>query len=294
MKNQFSFKRLGGVLLVLILALSVFAVANVGAGTADCSTSTRVTGVITLGTAAAHGKVENCSTSDAEVGIASFGMNSDGSFYVIGSVKAVVAPGESTVLKVPFDDCQTKVLLYQGTDWSSKDAIQLDRVFVNRAGKFGGYYCDQKPTPTPPPPPTETAPPPTKTVVPPTETPPPPPTETPPPPTGGEGCTPGYWRQDQHFDSWMNYSPTDSYDATFGVDGSFETLLDAVWARGGGENALARHAVAALLNSQNPDVDYLYTSADVISLVQQAYADGDFEGIKDLFAAQNEAGCDLN
>lgn len=119
---------------------------------------------------------------------------------------------------------------------------------------------------------------------------------TPPPPTGGEGCTPGYWKQTQHFDSWAatGYAPGDSFDAVMGVDSSFGTLLDALEAKGGGESALARHAVAALLNASNPDVSYGFTAAGVIALVQDAYASGDFESAKDLLEAQNELGCPLN
>ncbi len=119
---------------------------------------------------------------------------------------------------------------------------------------------------------------------------------TPPPPGGGDGCTPGYWKQPHHFDSWeaTGYAPADSFDAVFGVDSSFETLLDGVGATGGGENALARHAVAALLNASNPDVDYAYSAAEVIASVQDAYASGDFEGAKDALAEQNELGCPLN
>lgn len=117
----------------------------------------------------------------------------------------------------------------------------------------------------------------------------------PPPPSGGEGCTPGYWKQDQHLDSWVGYSPSQDYETVFGVDASFtKTLLEALGQGGGGEKALGRHAVAALLNAANPDVNYLYTEADVIAMVQQAYATGDFEGVKNLFAAQNEMGCPLN
>jgi hypothetical protein len=115
-----------------------------------------------------------------------------------------------------------------------------------------------------------------------------------PPPPEGEGCTPGFWRQDQHFDSWVGYSPADAYDLTFGVDGSFATLLDAVWAEGGFENALARHAVAALLNAASPEVDYAYSVAEVIAMVQAAYASGEFEDTKDLFEYQNELGCPLD
>jgi len=80
------------------------------------------------------------------------------------------------------------------------------------------------------------------------------------------------------------------------VDASFNpTNFGSVVAiEGGGENALGRHAVAALLNATNPNVSYLYTQEQVIAMVQQAYASGTFEAIKDLFVLQNEAGCPLN
>ena len=154
-------------------------------------------------------------------------------------------------------------------------------------------------TPTPTEPPTET---PTPTE-PPTETPTKTPTETPTdtptptePPSGGQGCTPGYWRQEQHLDNWVGYYPTNDFAFVFTVTPSFDphSLLDAVWLGGGGEEALARHAVAALLNSSNPSVSYMYSTADVISMVQQAYATGNFETIKNLFEAQNEIFCPLD
>jgi hypothetical protein len=128
------------------------------------------------------------------------------------------------------------------------------------------------------------------------------PTTPPPPPAGGEGCTPGYWKQTHHFDSWVptGYATGDSYDAIFGVSSTKHwTLLSALKAKGGGENALARHAVAALLNASSPAVDYYYYTAEVISLVQHAYESGDYEGVKNLLEAQNEEeqnlyGCPLN
>lgn len=117
------------------------------------------------------------------------------------------------------------------------------------------------------------------------------------PPGGSDGCTPGYWKQTQHFDSWeaTGLAPADNYDATFGVaSGNDWSLLDALEAKGGGENALARHATAALLNASNPDVSYEYSAAEVIALVQYAYDTGHFEAVKDLLAEQNELGCPLN
>jgi hypothetical protein len=114
-------------------------------------------------------------------------------------------------------------------------------------------------------------------------------------PQGGQGCTPGYWKQSQHFDSWVHYQPGDSYNAVFGVTSSFGgSLLNAAGLGGGGEKALGRHAVAALLNSTNNGVSFPYSPTDVINMVQGAYATGNFEGVKNIFAAQNELGCPLN
>lgn len=113
-----------------------------------------------------------------------------------------------------------------------------------------------------------------------------------------EGCTPGYWRQEQHFDSWMptGYAPGDDYNPVFGVTAGFSphTLLDAVWLGGGGEYALARHAVAALLNAAHPDINYYYTVGQVIAGVQAAYASGDFETFKEDLDFANNAGCPLD
>jgi hypothetical protein len=118
------------------------------------------------------------------------------------------------------------------------------------------------------------------------------------PPLVYQGCTPGYWRQDQHFDSWVptGYAPGDDFEAVFGVDASFDphTLLDAVWLGGGGEFALARHAVAALLNAAHPAVNYQFTEAQVIAGVQNAYATGNFEPFKIQLDFANNAGCPLN
>ncbi len=111
---------------------------------------------------------------------------------------------------------------------------------------------------------------------------------------GDEGCTPGYWKQPHHFGNWTTYAQGDSYDATFGVVSSFGgTLLDALKRGGGKEMALGRHAVAALLNAANAGVNAMYSEAQVIAMVQAAYASGDFNGVKDQLAAANELGCPL-
>jgi hypothetical protein len=114
-------------------------------------------------------------------------------------------------------------------------------------------------------------------------------------PISFNGCTPGYWKQSQHHDSWVGYDPSNDFAGVFGVNASFSASLDAALGfSGSGEYGLARHAAAALLNSASPGVHYAYTTAQVISMVKSAYASGQFEATKDLFAAQNELGCPLN
>lgn len=112
------------------------------------------------------------------------------------------------------------------------------------------------------------------------------------PPPGDEGCTPGYWKN--HLDSWppTGYSPNDDdFDTVFGVD-LFDpdiTLNDAIRAKGGGDNRLARHGTAALLSAAHPGVDYGLSVAEVITLVQA----GD-EHAGDTLEYYNELGCPLN
>lgn len=105
---------------------------------------------------------------------------------------------------------------------------------------------------------------------------------------GDEGCTPGYWKN--HLDSWAatGLSPADDFDTTFGVD-LFDpdiTLEQAVRAKGGHENRLARHGTAALLSALHPDLDYSISAAEVIALVQA--------GDADTLEQFNELGCPLN
>jgi len=105
---------------------------------------------------------------------------------------------------------------------------------------------------------------------------------------GDEGCTPGYWKN--HLGSWppTGYSPNDNFDTVFGVN-YFDpdiTLEQAVNARGGGLNKLARHGTAALLNAAHPGLAYPLSVAEVMALVQY--------GLADSLANFNEYGCPLN
>lgn len=140
---------------------------------------------------------------------------------------------------------------------------------------------------------------------------------------GGEGCTPGFWRQPHHYEFWTGVTPEtlwfdvfdvpeDNGDDSAGgrggppagaggggarstageIDDEIE-LGDAVQLQGGGLNALARHAVAAYLNASSPDVDYDLTPEEVVELVNDAIESGDYNTAKDILEAFNEQGCDV-
>jgi hypothetical protein len=117
------------------------------------------------------------------------------------------------------------------------------------------------------------------------------------PPGGGEGCTPGYWKQEQHFDSWRNpYDPSDSFNTYFENAFPEMTLLEVLKQGGGGLNALGRHTVAALLNAASGNVDYAFSPATVIESFDAVYpgTKGDYETLKNQFAGENERRCPLN
>lgn len=133
-----------------------------------------------------------------------------------------------------------------------------------------------------------------------------------------DGCTPGYWKQDQHLDSWIptGFRPldardalqkADTFNAVFGVsqyvrsDGTTPyTLLEVMRelnGNGGGvgdpiSTNLGFHAVAALLNAAHPNVNFGYTSGEIITLFRNNMHNG--AALKDSLAMLNERGCPLN
>jgi len=110
---------------------------------------------------------------------------------------------------------------------------------------------------------------------------------------GEEGCTPGYWKQPQHFGSWTNppYDPfTTQLQDVFnfsGVNGQIggladDLMLDALSYPGGtgklgAAQILLRAAVAAVLNASHSGVQYAFTEAQVIALVDAQLAGGSRE-----------------
>jgi hypothetical protein len=118
-------------------------------------------------------------------------------------------------------------------------------------------------------------------------------------PPRGDGCTPGYWKN--HTEDWVGYDPDDLVSSVFANAGSLGsmTLLEAL-KNGGGETLedakrlLIHHAVAALLNSTHPDVDYAFTTAQVIAWTSDMLTSTDRDailGLKDLFDTENNRGC---
>ncbi len=133
--------------------------------------------------------------------------------------------------------------------------------------------------------------------------------------TGNEGCTPGFWKNNAvnwEANAWCDaYSPDDLFSAVFGVTITIftggnpknnanyitdPTLLQALGANGGGINALARDAVAALLNACSDCVNFGLTTDEVIAEVQAAIAAGDaaIQSLHEDLDFLNNAGCPIN
>jgi len=143
-----------------------------------------------------------------------------------------------------------------------------------------------------------------------------------------EGCTPGYWKECQHQDSWAatGYSQNDSFNAVFGVMRYINpqtnlpyTLLQVLGLNGNGNctpdaeqpncsidpNGLAIghtgcdpispnlgfHAVAALLNAAHPDINFGYTPGELTALFRNNL--GRAAELKDTLAMLNERSCPL-
>jgi hypothetical protein len=123
------------------------------------------------------------------------------------------------------------------------------------------------------------------------------------PPQGGEGCTPGYWKQPHHFDDWTApYDPGDLFSAHFDDAFSGKTLLTVLSQPASSPpgpnqlNSLGRHTVAALLNAASDGVSFDFTVQEVINLFNDTYPGtiAEYNALKNQFASANESGCFLN
>ncbi|NND72644.1 MAG: hypothetical protein HKN43_13790 [Rhodothermales bacterium] len=125
-------------------------------------------------------------------------------------------------------------------------------------------------------------------------------------PGGGEGCTPGAWKNRlKKIGAWdlTGYATGDLVNDVFNAPVVFDgvTLLEALSLQGGDSfdekvEILLRAATAALLNAGHPGVDYNLTPAQVITQVNDAIATGNNTAVTDL-ATQlddwNNQGCDI-
>jgi hypothetical protein len=131
-----------------------------------------------------------------------------------------------------------------------------------------------------------------------------------------QGCTPGYWKVKQHWDSWTptGYSTTQAISSVFNVPSSYVvnnqamgsySLVKGLSFQGGSTlsgkaEILLRAAIAGLLNTANGNVNYpAYTTADLISAVNAALASANATTITDLATKIDNlnnslGGCPLN
>jgi len=136
---------------------------------------------------------------------------------------------------------------------------------------------------------------------------------------GEDGCTPGYWKNNlAKFpveNNWAVYHHETFADQFNGHVIDIKTnynesnhkgqgkssmvnnpiLAETIGAQGGDVNALARHATAALLNSENPNVNYGLSTGQIQNLVWMAL-DGqlDINDVKNQLATENERGCPID
>ena len=132
-------------------------------------------------------------------------------------------------------------------------------------------------------------------------------------PLGGQGCTPGFWKNPKHFALWVGYTPNELVSAVFNVPASFpdgsdgtslasSSLAGALAFQGGStlngaSQILLRAAVAGLLNASNPNVAYPMTTGQIITAVNAALNSGDRTQITNLATAldnANNGGCPLS
>lgn len=129
-----------------------------------------------------------------------------------------------------------------------------------------------------------------------------------------QGLTPGFWKQPQHKCYWApdplkpnQYKYGDAQTVVKGkktetvyVNGTkFKdvfnastldanlTMLQALGLNGGGANALARHATAALLNANHPQIFYRFHAESVIGMVNAAFTSGNTEELKNFLDSEN-------
>lgn len=131
------------------------------------------------------------------------------------------------------------------------------------------------------------------------------------PPTGN-GCTPGYWKQTQHFASWVQtgLKPTDLVSSVFSQSSLYSlsgkklsaySLVDGLGFKGGSDlsgaaQILLRAGIAGELNARY-GMNYPMTASEIVTAVNNALASGNRDTIIALATqidSNNNLGCQLN
>jgi hypothetical protein len=130
---------------------------------------------------------------------------------------------------------------------------------------------------------------------------------------GGEGCTPGFWKNNaskKGASQWIEEVPTDLVKTAFSSAGNApytslgdSTLLQGLSFKGGlgvtgAAEILLRAAIAAKLNIEHPDIDYGIASVAALQdLVNDALDTEDRDTILALASTLdglNNAGCPIS
>ena len=95
---------------------------------------------------------------------------------------------------------------------------------------------------------------------------------------GGEGCSPGYWK---NHDFPEGYSKNTLFDDVFENAFPGMTLQQVLEQGGGGLNALGRQTVSAYFNALT--VNYEYTPQEVVNMFNAVFPGGDYNTLKNTF-----------
>jgi hypothetical protein len=237
-------------------------------GSAGYNVEGDLRGSINVNGSMAYGSVTNKSTICAyEVGIAAYRMfdsnisNQDLYDYAM----AIVQPGQTLKFgPIELPECKAQIDLFYGKVLLSLKGQRYGTRLL--AVKFSGTeYCK---------------------------------------PVGTEGCTPGYWKN--HPEDWVVYSPNQTTSSVFSAASQYgalgsQTLLQSLQGGGGpgttgAAKILLRAAVAALLNSVQPEVNYPYSPGQIINKVNKALMTNNRQTILQLATKLDEfnnLGCPL-
>ena len=106
---------------------------------------------------------------------------------------------------------------------------------------------------------------------------------------GGQGCTPGYWKNHSTWPAPYIQGST-RFSAVFENAFPRKTLQQVLSQGGGGLNALGRHTVSALLNASSLGAaNFGMTPQGVIDAFNAVYPGGDYETLKNKFESMSDA-----